>query len=153
MLSNGFYLAGPEWVKNWYSLSLTWSDTNPAYVMYPNSSVSRLLKKAHENRDVFNLTLFIAGTRLKEGIDLNEDLRGFVSNVLLGIAEIPKAPSGRPAKNTWGRDYIVYRVMSDLELSLGLAMGQNVQRDDDKEHKTSCSEIVEAAIARTGMQN
>lgn len=101
--------------------------------MYPNSSAGRLLKKAHENRDVFNLTLFIAGTRLKKGVDLHEDLRDFVSKAPMGGVKIPEVPSGRPVKNISARDYIVFRVMSDLELVLGLAMGQNVNHSDEKD--------------------
>ena len=153
LLSNGFVDRGPDWVQLWYDLSLEWSDTDPQYVMYPSTAIPRLLEISAESRDVFELALFIAGTRIACEKKLHADLRNFISKFLLGQIQKPKVPAGRPTKPTWGRDYIIIRVMSDLELSLGLPMSQNVERGKKKTHETTCGEIVEIAIARSKMPN
>ena len=153
LLSNGFVDKGPDWVKTWYELSLDWSDTDPQYVMYPSAAIPRLLEISAESREVFELALFIASTRIACEKELHADLRNFISKFLLGEIQEPKPPSGRPVKNTWGRDYIVFRVMSYLELSLELQIGQNAERNNDKVFETTCSEIVEEAITRSKMQN
>ena len=72
MHTSGFYDRGPEWVKAWYSLSLDWSETDPEYVVYPKNAVGRLLRMAEKNRDVYDLALFVAGTRLAVAVQLHD---------------------------------------------------------------------------------
>ena len=153
LLSNGFIDKGPDWVKTWYDLSLEWSDTDPQYVMYPSAAITRLLALSDESRDVFELTLFIAGTRIECEKELHVELRAFIAKVLFGEIQKPKAPGGRPTQPTWGRDYILLRVMSYLELSLGLPMSQNAERKGERTYETTASEIVKAAVTRSDLHN
>ena len=153
LVASGFYDRGPDWVKAWYNLSLDWSDTDPEYVVYPPKSIDRLLQKAAGQLEIFNLATFVAGTRLACDADLDPKLRDFLVEFLLGNLSPPKAPAGRPSKQTWGRDFIVINAMSYLEMSRKGPMTQNISRTSDRDHDTTASEIVEAAIGRSKLPN
>lgn len=153
MVASGFYNRGPQWVKAWYSLSLGWSDTDPEYVVFPEGAVTRLLEMAAVDCEVFDLAIFAAGTRLACGVDFNCALRGFASDYLKGNISPPKAGAGRPRKQTWGRDFIIIDAMRYLELSLEIPMTQNIRRTSERDHETTTSEIVEAAVDLSKLHN
>ena len=153
LVASGFYDRGPDWVKAWYNLSLDWSDTDPEYVVYPPKSIDRLLEKADRELEIFNLATFVAGTRLACDADLDPKLRDFVVEFLLGNLPPPKARSGRPSNQTLGRNFIVINAMSYLDISRKGPMTQNILRRSDRDHDTTASEIVEAAIGRSELTN
>ncbi|NYI28208.1 hypothetical protein [Sulfitobacter geojensis] len=153
LVASGFYGQGPDWVKAWYGLSLDWSDTDPEYVVYPPKSIDLLLKQAESQLEMFNLATFVVGTRLACDADLDPKLREFAAEFLLGNFSPPKARPGRPSKQTWGRDFIVINAMSYLEMSRKGPMTQNNSRTSNRDHDTTASEIVEAAIGRSKLPN
>lgn len=159
MVANGFSNRGPEWIKAWYKLGLDWSETDPEYVVFPEGAVTRLLKLAKADREVFELAIFAAWTRLACGADFSRELRDFASGYLIGNISPPKARAGRSRKKTWGRDFIIIGAMRYLELSLEIPMTQNVLRTTNgdhtvkRNHKTTSSEIVEAAIGLSELHN
>ena len=156
MHTSGFYDRGPEWVKAWYSLSLDWSETDPEYVVYPKNAVGRLLRMAEKNRDVYDLALFVAGTRLAVAVQLHDDLRQFISRVLTGQISPPNRPAGRPKSATWNRNFIIIDAMSYLELSLQIPMTKNANpkiRASVEPTSISASDILAEAITHTDLPN
>lgn len=153
LVASGLYDHGPEWAKAWYSYSFDWSDTDPSYVIYPTETIDRLLQGAKEKRDVFDLAIFVAGTRLAAGSDLDPKLREFASGYLIGRIIPPRIPSGRPTKSTWGRDFILIDIMHYLRQSTPLPMSQNPERKTERVHSVTCSEIVEEAVKRSNLPN
>ncbi len=152
-VSNGFHSHGPDWVKTWYDLSMRWSEVDFGYVTFPEPAATRLVHKAKRNREIFYLAMFVAGTRLASDVDIPSELREFSSDFLKGNFSPPKAPVGRSRKESWGRDFIVVDVMSDLKLHLNIPMTQNRVRGDKKKHETTASEIVEYAVRSSNLRN
>ena len=153
LVASGLYGRGPEWAKAWYSFNCDWSDTDPSYVVYPTGAIDRLLQSAKVKREVFDLAIFVAGTRLAAGSSLEPKLREFASGYLIGRIIPPKIPAGRPSKLTWGRDFILIDIMNYLQFSTQRPMSQNPYRKIDRDHDVTCSEIVEEAVKRSNLTN
>jgi hypothetical protein len=153
LLFNEFHIRGRQWVNTWYDLSLDWSESEPHYVVFPEGEVTRLLKLAEADREVFELAIFAAGTRLACSADFSCELREFASDYLKGNISPPRARAGRPSKQTWGRDFIIIDSMRYLELSMEIPMTQNIERKGERNCETTSSEIVEAAIHLSNLPN
>ena len=151
-VDNDFHVRGPDWVRAWYEMSLSWSNTIPAYVVLPEGAVSRLVKTAEQSIEVFSLASFVVGTRVDCGAPLPALLREFASGYLKGTVQPPPGKPGRPRKNTWGRDWLVFDVVYDLVRSLDLPATQNAERSGKRAYEVTSSEIVEAAVIRSKLQ-
>ncbi len=147
-----FHCRGPDWVKHWYELGLDWSDTDPAYVVLPEGSIARLLTLAAASSEAFSLASFVVGTRLDCGAALPTPLRDFAAGYLKGTVQPPRGKPGRPRKNTWGRDWLVYDIVYELVRGSGLPATQNPERSGKRAYGVTASEIVAAAVVRSTLQ-
>lgn len=144
---------GPDWTKSWYQFSLAWAHVECSYIVIPPERLPGFVAKAKESSEVFDLAMFVSGTRLRCGVSIPGDLLELVSDYLMGKASRPPLGRGRPSKNTWGRDFVLIDVMSYFEMTTDHPLTQNRERGASRNHQVSISEIVERAVRISKLPN
>lgn len=145
LVSWEFLNRGPDWVNSWLRYELEWSDGDHGYLTIPSVHVDDFASNARQSYGCFELFKFFAGTRIEHQIRNPHSIDKVIAGYLKNDFEPPKNPIGRPSN--WGRDYILITVIRRLCEQEDL----KVVRENNQAREISATEIVHAALPRSGM--
>ena len=147
LIDSGFLDNGPEWTRAWYRFDLKWSDSDKPYITIRRENVRPFVELAREQLGVFALAKYVAGTRLSSAAGLPPALQELMAEFLRGEPVVPAGKAGR--KRVWGRDFIIINTMRRLIEEHGITPTCNPAKIGGRETKSSASEIMIIALAKT----
>jgi hypothetical protein len=150
-VTEGVLEHGREWAVAWVKHRLRYSDSTPEYIQIPGQNVSAFARDALMHHEVFELSKQFVATRLVAGVTSPLLIAETVSRFLSGALEAPTPPPGPQSSSYWGRDYIVFSVLSELRSETGLAVTENRHQKGVRSREPVLSAILERSIFASTM--
>lgn len=145
---------GPEWIRAWYQLRLSWSETEPEYVLLSPWHLRDFARRAQTEPDVFDLCLFASGTRLRAGVHVPKPLGQVVASYLENPRTRPRRNPGPGRDRNWSRNFIIFALLEELmQQHDDLPVGKNRDRWGIRGKKTHLADIASKGIKESRLRN
>lgn len=151
LVRNGFLGRGPSWMKAWYEFHLEWSKEAEGVLTIPGNCVGPFVQLAKSDGEVFELAMYLVGTRLRHRRAMPAELSSFIASFLMGEFSKPKKRRGRSPET--GRDFIVLQIIQRLVDEDGLRPTTNHSPSGSRNRERSASELVCEALESTDIRN